>query len=130
MAFGQDSLTVEQRLSRIETQLAVVIVALDLDSDTAASTVLSDLPEEFEGSEHLRFGYPATDHPDDTPLNKGFFIILHDDGKKVADSVAYHLTRDNLEGTTGRTDNSSGIATKKNDVGASLAGNPEHDARR
>ena len=105
VASGLDSLTVEQRLGRIETQLAAVIAALDLNSDTVVSTVSSDLPEEFEGSEHLRFGFPATGHPDDTPLNKGLFIILHDDGKKVADWVAYHLTQDNLEGITGRTDN-------------------------
>ncbi len=47
VAFGQDSLTVEPCLSRIEAQLAVAMAALDLDSDTVASTVSSRLPEEF-----------------------------------------------------------------------------------
>ena len=51
VAFGQDSLTVEPCPSRIEAQLGVVMAALDLDSDTTASTVSSRLPEEFEGSE-------------------------------------------------------------------------------
>jgi len=31
------------------------MAALDLDSDTAASTVSSRLPEEFEGSEPIRW---------------------------------------------------------------------------
>ena len=55
VALGQDSLTVEQCLRRIQAQLAVVMAALDLDSDTAASTVSSRLPEEFEGSEPMRW---------------------------------------------------------------------------
>ena len=77
VAFGQDSLTVAARLSRIETHVAAVNAVLYLDSDTGASTVSSNLPEEFEGSEHLRFGFPAIGHPDGTPLNKGPSFILH-----------------------------------------------------
>ena len=37
VAFGQDSLTVEQRLTRIETQLAAIIETLSGDSATTAS---------------------------------------------------------------------------------------------
>ncbi len=91
--FGQDSLSVARRLTRIETQLAAIIETLRVDLDTTASAVPSNLPEGFTDSEHLRFGLPATGDPDDILLNKDFFVVLHDSGKKVAVWVAYDLTR-------------------------------------
>ena len=93
VAYAQDSLTVEQRLSRTETQLAAVMAALNLGSH-AAATGSSDAPEELAGIDHLRLGFPATGDPDDTTLNRGFFVMLHDKGKKVANWVAYHLIRE------------------------------------
>ncbi len=52
--FGQDSLSVEQRLTRIETQLGAIIETLSV-MDTTASAVSSRLPDELEGSEPIRW---------------------------------------------------------------------------
>lgn len=93
---AQDTV-VETRLSRLEAQVAEIRDVLGL---TGPET--PNLPLVFAGSEHARWGLPDIDG---TPLNKRFFVLDHDDGKKVASWVGYHLTRDNLAGDARRRDN-------------------------
>jgi len=53
-------------------------------------------------NEHLYWGLPSIDGQ---LINREAYALLHDENKKVALWVSYHLTKEDLQGTTGRTDN-------------------------
>jgi len=53
-------------------------------------------------NEHLYWGLPSLDGQ---LINREAYTLLHDGNKKVSLWVSYHLTKEDLQGTTGRTDN-------------------------
>ncbi len=103
-ASAPSSLTAQEaeldaRLSDLEAQVREIRELLELAAgDTEAPAVLGA---------HLRFGNPgaaAVPEQQRRLLRKEHFVIQHHGGWKVPLWVAYHLTHENLEGTTGRTD--------------------------
>lgn len=88
--------TVDDRVARLEQQVRELRALHGLPAPQP-----DELPEELIGNEHVRWGYPGGDC---TLLVKEHYVICHDDVNRVADWVAYRLTRENLEGDVARTD--------------------------
>jgi len=70
-------------------------------SCTTQLTTQSDFTS-TQTNEHLYWGLPSLDGQ--VIIREGY-ALLHDGNKKVPLWVSYHLTKQDLEGTTGRTDN-------------------------
>lgn len=93
-AFWGQEPTVEHRLERLEEQVNRLLALHGVISDSP------DVPSELEGNIHTRFGYPGGDG---TLLVKDHYVISHRNDLKVPEWVAYHLSRENLQGIARRT---------------------------
>jgi endonuclease G len=89
--------TVDERLTRLEEQVEELRDLLGL-----TAVLDSEFPVELIGNEHVQWGFPGGGC---TFLTKDHYVTCHNNEYLVPDWVAYHLTRDNLQGNTARTDN-------------------------
>ena len=87
---------VEERLRRLEQQVR------ELRAILGVTDTVPGIPAELVGNEHMQWGYPGGNC---VFLIKDHYVSCHNDRTLVADWVTYHLTRDNLQGNTARTDN-------------------------
>lgn len=88
----RETIDLEGRVARLETEVGSLKALLGLPDDTP-------LPAPVRAA--LPFGNPGG--PGQL-LPKEYYTILHHSSGKIPIWVAYHLTRQNLEGTAGRTD--------------------------
>jgi len=76
------------------------IIFILLLSCTTQLTTQSDF-KSTQNNEHLQWGLPSIDGQ---LINREGYTLLHDENKKVPLWVSYHLTKEDLKGTAGRTD--------------------------
>ena len=88
--------TIEERVTRVEAQVAELWALSDLQAERR-----SGVPVELVGNEHVRWGYPGGDC---TVLVNDYFITCHDDAKRIPAWVTFHLTDVDLLGETERSD--------------------------
>ncbi len=81
-------------------KLILIFILLQL-SCTSQNTTQKNFSS-TQTNEHLYWGFPPIDGQ--LIIREGY-ALLHDGNKKVPLWVSYHLTKEDLEGTTGRTDN-------------------------
>jgi endonuclease G len=91
--------TLAQRVTRLEQQVQQLRHLHGLDSAQVAASDTST-PPELRGNANVRWGYPGGHG---AILIKQHFVILHDNHNKLPIWVTYHLTREDLQGTQGRT---------------------------
>jgi len=72
-----------------------------LFSCTSQPTAQTEVPPN-QDNKHLTWGLPSIDGQ---LITREAYALLHDGNKKVSLWVSYHLTKEDLQGTTGRTDN-------------------------
>ena len=88
--------TIEQRVERLERNVERLSTFHGLDFKPPVP-----LAPSAGGNIHLRFGDPGGTG---TVLSKSHFVISHRNDWKIPQWVAYHLSRENLQGTAQRTD--------------------------
>jgi endonuclease G len=88
--------TLEDRVTLLESQVADLWLVHKAEAGDDAR-----VPAELVGNEHLRWGYPGGDC---AVLVNDYFITCHDNAKRIAEWVAYHLTAENLTGEAERSD--------------------------
>jgi len=79
----------------------IPVILISLFSCTTQQTLQPDFSS-TQTNEHLYWGLPSIDGQ--VIIREGY-ALLHDGNKKVPLWVSYHLTKEDLQGTTGRTDN-------------------------
>jgi DNA/RNA endonuclease G (NUC1) len=91
--------TLAQRVAQLEQQVQQLRQLHGLDSVQVAA-LDTTTPTELRGNANVRWGYPGGHG---TILVKTHFVILHDNRNKLPVWVTYYLTREDLQGTQGRT---------------------------
>jgi endonuclease G len=95
LASSQDTLTLAERVSRLETELAQIKAQLGVTAESG-SPVAPVLRPEF------RFGSPGGAG---RLLVKDYYTVRYNDGAKIPVWVAYYLTKANLQGSAVRKNN-------------------------
>lgn len=89
--------SVEERFRELEQQVCELRALHQIPTGEPVG-----LPIELIGNEHVRWGFPGGGC---AFLIKGHYFTCHNGRTLVPDWVTYHLTRENLEGDLGRTNN-------------------------
>jgi len=79
----------------------IPVILISLLFCTSQPTAQTEVPPN-QDNEHLTWGLPSIDGQ--VIIREGY-ALLHDGNKKIPLWVSYHLTKEDLQGTTGRTDN-------------------------